>query len=250
MNLLKLVWIFWNYLDFLYIWEVFWIFWIFLNYCFIISSCKNMLWWIWTYYGVMIHSCTSCTYLFLFSDYCYFLFLILIRLFLYFYIFILVAFAFVSVALCFGVQLFESFVFENFQLLTGFVLQSSSLRWELSLQGTLMMIALVPLYFNSFRLIGVSICQQILIYLQYLFQSLSHYYLKHKNGILWNNIKSLFQSLKIIHIKCIKKILGVLNGFKYSPSIAMDDVFMDDIFRYLSNIKQKVWMGYCLLSNK
>ena len=29
-----------------------------------------------------------------------------------------------------------------------------------------------------------------------------------------------------------------MNGLKYSPSIAVDDVFMDEIFRYLSAGKQ------------
>ena len=61
-------------------------------------------------------------------------------------------------------------------------------------------------------------------------KSLSYYYLNSKNDILWNNIAALFPSLDEIHIQCIKKIHGVLNGFKLLPSIAVDDVFIDGIF--------------------
>ena len=63
--------------------------------------------------------------------------------------------------------------------------------------------------------------------------------LNYKNDILWNNIKLLFSSLQTVHIQCIKKIHSMLNGFKHSPSFVADDAFMDNIFRYLSNITQK-----------
>ena len=73
----------------------------------------------------------------------------------------------------------------------------------------------------------------------YGYKSLSHYYLNDKHEILWDNINSLFPSLHKIHVRCIKKTHGILNGFEYSPSIAVDDAFMDGILKYLSNIKQK-----------
>merc|ERR1712154_728710 len=68
----------------------------------------------------------------------------------------------------------------------------------------------------------------------YGYKQFKPFYFNKANKIKWSVLKSLYPSLSTIFIRRIKKIPKQLNGYKYSPSILIDDALLLDIFEYLT----------------
>ena len=75
---------------------------------------------------------------------------------------------------------------------------------------------------------------------QYGYKSIKGYYLDEENQVKWGTIKSLFPSLHTIRIRSRVKIKNKVNAFKHSGTILLGDKIFEDIFLYLSTIKQKM----------
>ncbi len=59
------------------------------------------------------------------------------------------------------------------------------------------------------------------------------------DNIKWNVIHQIYPSLEVIGILFIDKIPDIGNGYKFSPSISLNEDTLRDILSFLNNAKNK-----------